>query len=269
MDANEELRHLLAGTSASIRNAVGVSFTAAALLSDRLEGRDDPEAENYLAILRHSQHRMLRLAENIEDAIIAGSNVLEKETVDLNALCGNLVDTVSTLTAKRGIRITFNSLCRAVMQVDYARIERMLLNILSNSLKYTPEGGEIALTLSREGNTVILTVTDNGGGLAQADFDRLFTGYTRAAALDDPARGAGLGMAAALGIARLHGGNILAENHAGEGLVISVSLPDQGDADLLNIRYEPLKYGENPMRRVLTMLSDVLNTDEYHKRFMD
>ena len=270
MDTNEQLQNLLSGMSTSIRNALSAAFSAALRMNDVLEGRGLTEAENCLAVMQHSQFCTLRMAENMEDALISGSHVLNLETVEINALCRNLIDTISILTVRRGIHLRFETRCTTVLlQVDYARIERMLLNILGNSLKYTPADGEISLLLTRDEDNVMFTIRDSGSGLSQTDYDCLFCGYTRPVALDDPNRGAGFGMAAAAGIARLHGGNIIAENHEGDGLIVHISLPDRRDADMLHVRYEPLQYGEEPMRRVLTTLADVLSTEEYTKYFMD
>jgi signal transduction histidine kinase len=102
----------------------------------------------------------------------------------------------------------------------------MLLNLVTNAIKYTPPGGTVALGLAQEDGSVVFTVADSGIGIAPGDLPHIFDRFWRA----DPARdrsrdGAGLGLAIAKGLVERHGGMIWAEEREGGGARIAFTLP--------------------------------------------
>ena len=112
---------------------------------------------------------------------------------------------------------------------DRNRIEQVLMNILSNSIKYTPDGGHIQMTASHSGHFVILEVKDNGVGIPEADLPRLFERFYRV----DKARsresgGTGLGLSIAKDILNQHKGDISIESVYKEGTTVTIRLPTAG-----------------------------------------
>lgn len=117
-----------------------------------------------------------------------------------------------------------------VIEGDRERIEQVVVNIVSNSIKYTPNGGMIVMTASNIENGVRITVQDNGIGIPEEDLPRLFERFYRV----DKARsrergGTGLGLAIAREIVKLHGGKIEVESQFGKGTKMTVTLPLQPD----------------------------------------
>ncbi|MBQ1504185.1 MAG: HAMP domain-containing protein [Oscillospiraceae bacterium] len=109
---------------------------------------------------------------------------------------------------------------------DRERIEQVVVNIVSNSIKYTPNGGQIVMTASNIENGVRISVQDNGIGIPKEDLPRLFERFYRV----DKARsrergGTGLGLAIAQEIVKLHGGTIEVESEFGKGTKMTVTLP--------------------------------------------
>ena len=108
------------------------------------------------------------------------------------------------------------------------RIREMLLNLVTNAIKYTPQGGTVALSLAEETDSVVFTVRDTGIGIAPGDLPHIFERFWRA----DPARsrtgdrpGTGLGLAITKWIAEAHGGSITVQSRPGRGTIFVVRLP--------------------------------------------
>ena len=114
------------------------------------------------------------------------------------------------------------------LPVDRQRIREMLLNLVTNAIKYTPTGGTIDVSLAEQDTGVSLTVRDTGIGIAAGDLPHIFERFWRA----DPARsrtgdrpGTGLGLAITQWIAEAHGGSITVQSRPGRGTVFTVLLP--------------------------------------------
>jgi signal transduction histidine kinase len=112
---------------------------------------------------------------------------------------------------------------------DPTRLERVIANLLNNAVKYSPEGGDIELSLSRqEGDgemCAVLRVRDHGIGVPAADLPHIFERFRRAGNVEGRISGTGLGLASARHIVEQHGGVISVESREGEGALFTVRLP--------------------------------------------
>jgi signal transduction histidine kinase len=106
---------------------------------------------------------------------------------------------------------------------DKHRVVRALTNLLGNAVKYTPEGGAIAVRARLRGDEVVISVSDNGPGIPPEALPRIFDRYYQAQAAKSA--GAGLGLAIAKGIAEAHGGRIWAESELGVGSTFYFAVP--------------------------------------------
>jgi len=133
------------------------------------------------------------------------------------------------LAERRGLTVQSASPSTPVLlQVDRTRIRQLLLNLVTNAVKYTPAGGTVSLGLAEQDGTVELTVGDTGIGIAAGDLPHIFDRFWRA----DPARsregerpGTGLGLAITKWIAEAHGGTITVQSRPGRGTSFTVTLP--------------------------------------------
>jgi two-component system, OmpR family, sensor kinase len=163
-----------------------------------------------------------------------GRAPLAVEEGDLRDLLGDVAETAGILGEDAGITATSNMPSTPVyLAVDRHRIREMLLNLVTNAIKYTPRGGTIALSLSEEDDSVIFTVRDTGLGIAPGDLPHIFERFWRA----DPARsrtgdrpGTGLGLAITKWIAEAHGGSITVQSRPARGTLFTVRLPKSGAA---------------------------------------
>ncbi|MEW5989534.1 MAG: sensor histidine kinase, partial [Chloroflexota bacterium] len=107
------------------------------------------------------------------------------------------------------------------------KVSRVLANLLSNALRYTPRGGRVQVAAHRTAGGARVTIEDNGSGFAEADLPRVFEKFYRGEQARSRATGgAGLGLAIAQGIVQAHGGRIWAENVPGGGARVGFILPD-------------------------------------------
>ena len=178
-------------------------------------------------------NQMSEMVENLLTLARAdeGRAPLAVEEGDLRELIGDVAETAGMLGESAGITVTSKIPTAPVpMAVDRHRIREMLLNLVTNAIKYTPQGGTVALSLAQEDGSVVFTVADTGIGIAPGDLPHIFDRFWRA----DPARsrtgerpGTGLGLAITKWIAEAHGGSITVQSRPGRGSVFTVRLPQE------------------------------------------
>lgn len=153
---------------------------------------------------------------------------LAQESVDLVALVREAVQTVEGTAERHRVRLE-SRLPSLVGAFDGPRLQRVLTNLLSNALKYSPDGEEVRITVSREthpdGDVAVLTVRDQGMGIPAADVPRIFEPFYRAQNVAHRISGIGLGLAGSRQIVEQHGGTIQVESREGHGSTFTVRLP--------------------------------------------
>ena len=108
---------------------------------------------------------------------------------------------------------------------DRRALKQIVLNLVSNALKFTPRGGAVTVTLAGHDDTLDLTVTDTGAGIAPGDLDRLGKPYEQVGDNDKKAMGTGLGLSLVRAFAELHGGEMIIESTLGQGTSVLIRLP--------------------------------------------
>lgn len=167
-----------------------------------------------------------------------GGVPLAVEQTDLRDILSDVAETTGMLGESTGLRVTSEMPAVPVrMAVDPHRIREMLLNLVTNAVKYTPPDGTVGIELAEEDDTVTFTVRDTGIGIAPGDLPHIFDRFWRA----DPARsrtgerpGTGLGLAITKWIAEAHGGSITVQSRPGRGTVFSVRLPRRPGVSVLD-----------------------------------
>ncbi len=225
-------------TLASISHDLRTPLTSIRGLAQLLQRRltrgteiDKHELVYRLGRIEEQTRLMARMIDDLLDVarIEAGRPLeLRRDSGDLVALVQQAVADVQRSTDRHAIRVTTDAE-RLVASVDGARIERVILNLLTNAVKYSPDGGDIALSLHTErgsaGAWALLSVRDHGIGIPPADLPRIFERFYRASNVGEHVRGTGLGLAGALQIVEQHGGTIDAASEQGIGTTLTVRLP--------------------------------------------
>jgi two-component system OmpR family sensor kinase len=217
-DASHELKTPLMVLRAGVERAL----THPATPGEALQSLDETLAQI---------NQMTEMVENLLTLARAdeGRAPLAVEESDLRDLVEDVAETAGMLGEDAGVTAVHSLPAAPVrLPIDRHRIREMLLNIVTNAIKYTPPGGTIALSLEEDHEWVTFTVRDTGIGIAAGDLPHIFDRFWRA----DPARsrtgarpGTGLGLAITKWIAEAHGGSITVQSRPGRGSIFTVRLP--------------------------------------------
>jgi signal transduction histidine kinase len=181
------------------------------------------------ARLRHQVRKLGRVVGDIGDVarVKSGGLAVQKQALDLNAVVARAVEAVQPQMNERRHRVQLRLAPQPlIVEGDAVRLEQVFTNILGNSAKYTPPGGNVAVESEIAGSDARVVVRDDGCGVAPEDLGRIFVEFTRVVdARNDPG-GLGIGLALVRSIVRLHGGSVIARSDGpGRGTELDVALP--------------------------------------------
>lgn len=190
--------------------------------------------QDTLATLEETLQEINRMTELV-DALLTlaradeGTAPLHREPTDLRAIVDEARETGELLAEEAGVTMAVDTPADPVIvAVDASRVRQLVLNLMTNAVKYTPPGGSVRLELGRADGRVTLSVADTGIGIAAGDLPHIFDRFWRV----DSARtrtgerpGAGLGLAICKWIAEAHGGQIEVVSRPGRGTTFTVTLP--------------------------------------------
>jgi len=195
------------------------------------EGVDPPldeERRSYLQVVERSAERLLRLVDDLlfVARLQSGNVALEPSTIDLAEAAAKAVEEARPRANQKGLAISFSGDTAVHIDADRGRIFQLLDNLISNAIKFTPEGGGVDVRAVRTPGGGMLEVSDTGIGLAPDDLERVFERFFRSdRATDRQIPGTGLGLFIARAITEAHGGHITASSAAGAGTTSRVELP--------------------------------------------
>jgi signal transduction histidine kinase/ActR/RegA family two-component response regulator len=183
-----------------------------------------------MAIIRRQVYHLTRIVDDLLDVtrISRGKISLKKERLDLRGLVRSTIDDHRARFEALGVTLVGEPSTEALwVDADPTRIVQVVGNLLVNASKFTPRGGRVEVTMLRDHDTALVTVRDDGVGIASEMLNRLFEPFVQAPqTLDRTGGGLGLGLAMAAGLVNLHGGSIRAESDGlGRGSEFLVRLP--------------------------------------------
>ncbi len=197
-------------------------------LQDALaENSNSPALRQRLEVAHRNSLRLLKLVNSLLDfsRLEAGRVQASYEATDLATLTRDLASTFRSAIERAGLRYRVDCSLDAAAFIDREMWEKIVLNLLSNSLKYTLKG-EITVSLMRVGDSAVLEVRDSGVGVPPEELPRLFERFHRVEGTQGRTQeGSGIGLALVQELVKLHGGNVGVQSSLGSGSTFRVSIP--------------------------------------------
>jgi PAS domain S-box-containing protein len=227
-DNDRRKDEFLAVLGHELRNPLHAIRGAVDLL--KILGMSEPESNETRNIIDMQVNHMARLIDDLLDVSRLTLDKLElrKEELDLTDALGDALNATRSAVAERNLDLeTAMPRHKFILYGDRVRLAQVFANLIGNAAKYTPERGRIRVTVSRDADSAVVSVRDNGIGITPESLERLYDLFYQAQPpLESIASGLGIGLTLARRLTELHGGTIEARSDGlGKGSVFSVRLP--------------------------------------------
>lgn len=221
----EQLEDLLRAVSHDLRTPLTVIQGQAQLLEQSLKETGTDRQRKSAESITTGCRRMNAMIQDLVDSARLGTGqlILRRRPIDLCSFTLELVNRLSGVVNVERIRIQIPDDLPKVL-ADPDRLERIVVNLLTNALKFSPADTEVVVRARRSGNEAVTSVTDKGVGIAPEDLPRIFERYYRAGRGRRP-EGLGLGLYITRGLVQAHGGRIWVESEVGKGSTFYFTLP--------------------------------------------
>jgi len=233
--ASQHKSEFLANMSHELRTPLNAIIGYSELLEEEAGdldgGRLVPDLQKIATAAKHQ----LSLINDILDLskVEAGRMELDLSEFDLPHAIENALILVRERASRRGIRLGSTIDERlGVMRGDERKVKQVLLNLLSNALKFTPEGGRIGVRAGVQDGVAEVCVTDTGVGIAPEDQEAVFEEFRQVGTADKKVEGTGLGLALCRRFVELHGGRIWVKSQVGQGSTFTFTLPVRHEKEM-------------------------------------
>jgi signal transduction histidine kinase/CheY-like chemotaxis protein len=229
LNANRHKSLFLANMSHELRTPLNAILGFSELLIDAANGRfPDATKKRFLEQIHSSGKHLLGLINDILDLskIEAGQMELRLQTVSVADLVSQVASSVEPLAAEKHLHLEFEAEAAGQILADAVKLKQMILNLVSNAIKFSPEGGTVAINAARIGDRLEISVSDTGIGIAKEDIKRIFKEFQQVdSGANRKQQGTGLGLALTRNFAILHGGDVRVESVFGRGSTFTIDLP--------------------------------------------
>jgi CheY-like chemotaxis protein/nitrogen-specific signal transduction histidine kinase len=192
----------------------------------QLEDLSPDNADSIDHIVTAGQHLLQLINEVLDISQIESGNLsLSMEPILLREVVTEIVSLMGPIAAARAVSVEERALDGLAVWADRQRIKQVLLNLVSNAIKYNREGGSIIITGAASADAVALTVADTGLGMPESSLDRLFVPFDRMGAAHSGIEGTGVGLSLSKALVEAMGGTIGADSEVGQGSRFWVELP--------------------------------------------
>jgi heavy metal sensor kinase len=191
------------------------------------ENLDEEEMQQIATVLEEAE-RLTQIVEGLLaiSRLEAGETQLNKDPVDLSKLMTTTVEQMAPLAEDKSITLDTEAVLDVMVEANEVRLKQVIVNLLDNAIKYTPEGGKIRVEVKVDNLEAILEVIDNGIGISPEALPHIFKRFYRSEQVQArKARGTGLGLSMVHTILEAHGGSIKVDSNENKGSTFRVSLP--------------------------------------------
>ena len=235
-ESNRKLKELdqaksrfFANISHELRTPLTLLLAPLETLIHRLGSEFDQGTRNLLGTMHANGMRLLKLINDLLDLVRleSGTTEVEREPVQVAELMLGLASALRQVAEDKRIQLVpFADPALGLVQADRDKLEKILLNLTFNALKFTPAGGRVDMRAERQGESFVLIVKDTGMGISEKNLSNVFSRFWQA---DDSSRrkfqGAGIGLALVKELAEIQGGTVAVESHEGKGTTFTVRIP--------------------------------------------
>jgi PAS domain S-box-containing protein len=239
--ANRAKDEFLANMSHELRTPLNAILGLSESLLEQRRGPLNTRQVESIELIASSGKHLLNLINDILEVskIEAGKLQLHVDVISVKELCESSLNFIRELALRKLITVKFT--CEeslTTLRADPQRIKQVLINLLTNAVKFTPEGGRVDLEVSANASQdrILISVTDTGIGIAAEDLKKLFIPFTQLdSSLARQYTGTGLGLSLVQKLTEAHGGCVQVESKVGQGSRFIVALPLNRDPDRINL----------------------------------
>jgi len=251
-----ERDRFLAVLGHELRNPLG-----AILLASQMADEDGRLDQQHAALIERQSRHLTRLVNDLLDLsrVAAGKIVLKKQHVDLRDIARQTMSVAQPAADKQHVELrTAFPDHPLIVEADAVRIDQIITNIVTNAIKYTPEGGHVTLELASEDEEAVIRVTDDGVGIAADRIGRIFELFAQAEnAIGRAQGGMGIGLALVRNLVQLHNGSVCAKSDGvGKGSEFCARLPLAKTQAISIPRTEPPAIDTPPTLRRIVVVED-------------
>ena len=273
-EANAHKSVFLASMSHELRTPLNAVLGFSELLLDAPERNFSPQTQHrFLEQIHSSGKHLLGLINDILDLakVEAGHMELRLQPVSVAGVFDQVMNIVEPLAGKKAIRISAAANDAGEIVADAGKFKQMLLNLVSNAIKFTPEGGTVSLAGARFAGRVEVTVEDTGIGIAQEDLARIFDEFQQVdSGVGRQQQGTGLGLSLTRRFAILHGGDVSVTSVLGKGSRFTIRMPLKAAAQpAAAAPVEPLQSAADEARPLVLVVEDDTAAAELIVRQLD
>ncbi|MDR3596232.1 PAS domain-containing sensor histidine kinase [Clostridium sp.] len=263
-EQNKFITDFFANMSHELKTPLNIIFSSLHMLNIYNENSELEYVEKrkkYLHVMKQNSYRLIRLINNILDVTKydSGFITLRLKNGNIISLIEDITMSIVSFAEDKGIDVIFDTdVEERIIAFDDDKIEKIILNLISNSLKFTNPGGQIYVTIFNKENEVEVSVKDTGIGIPEDNIDSIFDRFVQVdKTLKRNKEGSGIGLSLVQSFVRLHGGEVRVESEFGHGSEFIFTIP----AAQINENYAEDQIRNNIDDRVNMELSDIYSNE--------
>lgn len=264
-EEEERIKNIfISNISHELKTPLNVIYSAVQMQKNNIDNESVENNEKYVRLIKQNCMRLLRLVNNILDMskIESGYFCVDITTIDIVKQVEDITDSIVDYVKSKGLQIIFDTTEEEIYAFcDEDSIERIVLNLISNAIKFNRENGEIIVKTDKDDEFAYISVKNTGKGIEQENISRIFDRFERLdTSLSRNTEGSGIGLNLIKSIVELNNGEITVESILNEYTLITIKLPLNKEGNYystLNFKNNQIK--NNLIERIDVELSDIYN----------